>query len=127
MIKLPPIISTELISIITTSDLWSGMLDLGVSRSQTMTIEVLHKALDRLAKYYDLVQTAGSSWIQRQTPDVVQMEYKKSKGATGVMEMIEKLIYDARELMANSKAAESDAQAAYEKLVADSNASVKAL
>merc|ERR1719223_536319 len=57
---------------------------------QTVTIEVLHKALDRLAKYYDLVQTKESSWIQRQTPDVPQMEYKKAKGATGAMEMIEK-------------------------------------
>merc|ERR1719468_78470 len=81
---------------------------------QTVTIEVLHTALDRLAKYYDLVQTEGSSWIQRQTPDVVQMEYKKSAGATGVMEMIEKLIHGSRELMAGSKSAESAAQAAYE-------------
>jgi len=94
---------------------------------QTVTIEVLHKALDRLANYYDLVQTKGSSWIQRQTPDVVQMEYKKSAGATGVMEMVEKLIHDSRELMANSKTAESTAQSAYEALIADSNASIEAL
>merc|ERR1712113_723844 len=93
---------------------------------QTVTIEVLNKALDRLAKYYDLVQTKGNSWIQRQTPDVPQMDYKKSSGSTGVMEMIEKLIYDARELMSNSKKAESEAQAGYEKLIADSNASIKA-
>lgn len=94
---------------------------------QTVTIEVLNKALDRLAKYYDLVQTKGNSWIQRQTPDVAQMEYKKSAGSTGVMEMIEKLIHDARDLMAGSKSAESTAQAAYEKLIADSNTSIEAL
>jgi chromosome segregation ATPase len=94
---------------------------------QTVTIEVLHKALDRLATYYDLVQTKGNSWIQRQTPDVVQAEYKKSKGAGGVMEMIEKLIHDSRELMADSKKSESEAQAAYEQLIADTNASVEAL
>jgi len=94
---------------------------------QTVTIEVLHTALDRLAKYYDLVQTGGSSWIQRQTPDVVQMEYKKSAGSTGVMEMIEKLIHDSRDLMAGSKSAEIAAQAAYETLISDSNASVQAL
>merc|ERR1719330_832805 len=94
---------------------------------QTVTIEVLKKALDRLAKYYDLAQTQGKSWIQRQTPEVPQMQYSKSKGATSVMEMIEKLVYDARELMSDSRAAESTAQAAYEKLIADSNASIKAL
>merc|ERR1719468_590077 len=92
-----------------------------VVADQTVTIEVLHKALERLAKYYDLVQTKGSSWIQRQTPDVPQMEYKKAKGATGVMEMIEKLIHDAQDLMADSTASESQAQAAYEELVAQSN------
>jgi len=100
-----------------------------VIADQTVTIEVLHQALDRLAKYYDLVQThaKGSSWIQRQTPDVVQMKYAKSKGASGVMEMVEKLIYDARELMADSQKSESGAQAAYEQLIADTNDNVKAL
>merc|ERR1712113_1294924 len=98
-----------------------------VVADQTVTIEVLSKALDRLATYYDLVQTNGKSWIQRQTPEVPQMEYSKSKGATSVMEMIEKLVYDARELMSDSKVAESAAQAAYESLIADSNASIKAL
>jgi len=98
-----------------------------VIADQTTTIEVLHQALDKLAKFYDLVQTSGNSWIQRQTPDVPQMEYKKSKGATGVMEMIEKLIYDSQELMKESKKSESDAQVAYEKLVADTNDSVRAL
>lgn len=92
-----------------------------------VTIEVLNKALDKLATYYDLVQTSGKSWIQRQTPDVPQMEYKKSQGSTGVMEMIEKLIYDARELMSASRTSESEAQASYEQLIADSNASIHAL
>merc|ERR1712203_278152 len=94
---------------------------------QMVTIEVLKKALDRLATYYDLVQTNGQSWIQRQTPDVPQMEYSKNKGSAGVMEMIEKLIHDSQELMSDSRKAESDAQLAYEKLIADTNAEVKAL
>jgi len=98
-----------------------------VVADQTVTVEVLNKALDRLATHYDLVQTKGNSWIQRQTPDVVQMEYQQSKGATSVMEMIEKLIYDARELMAGSKSSESAAQAAYEQLIVDSNDSIHAL
>merc|ERR1712083_980477 len=50
-----------------------------------------------------------------------------SKGAKGVMEMIEKLVYDAKELRADSVKAESDAQAAYEQNVADTNDSVDGL
>merc|ERR1719443_2861164 len=38
--------------------------------------------------------------------------------------MIEKLIYDAKDLMSSSKASENEAQVAYEQLVADTNASV---
>lgn len=98
-----------------------------VVSDQTVTIEVLEKALDKLATYYDLMQTSGKSWIQRQTPPVPQMEYSKNAGATGVMEMIEKLVYDSRELMSNSKKAEGESQAAYETLIADSNAQIKSL
>merc|ERR1712113_518089 len=98
-----------------------------VVADQTVTVEVLSKALDRLATYYDLVQTKGRSWIQRQTPEVPQMEYSKSKGAVGVMEMIEKLIYDARELRAGSKTAETEAQRGYEQLIADSNEMIQSL
>merc|ERR1719163_2622354 len=52
------------------------------------------------------------------------MEYKKSAGASGVMSMIEKLIYDTKDITAESKKSESEAQAAYEALVADTNDSV---
>jgi len=93
---------------------------------QMVTIEVLKKAMDKLATFYDLVQTDGQSWIQ-QTPPVPQSEYSKSKGASGVMEMIEKLIHDSQELMSDSKKAESEAQLNYETLIADTNAEVKAL
>jgi len=101
-----------------------------VIADQTVTIEVLHKALDKLATYYDLVQTEsskGPSWIQRQAPPVPEKEYSKNKGSTGVMEMIEKLVYDAKELMGNSKTSEGEAQAAYEQLIADTNDSVAGL
>lgn len=96
---------------------------------QTLTIEVLEKAMDRLATYYDeqaLIQTS-SSHVAGQTPPVAQMKYKPSLGAGGVLGLIEKLIYDAKEIMAESKKNESEAQAAYEELVEDSNDTVKAL
>jgi len=91
---------------------------------QTTTIEILHKAMDRLAQFYDSVEFAQ---MKKQTPPVAQMEYKPNKGAGGVMSMIEKLIYDAKDLMKNSRASESGAQAAYEALVADTNDTVDSL
>merc|ERR1712060_481640 len=41
---------------------------------QTVTIEVLHVALDRLATYYDLLQQKSEGHGKRQTPPVPQME-----------------------------------------------------
>merc|ERR1719316_1640337 len=61
---------------------------------------------------------------KKQTPPVPQMEYKKSSGASGVMSMIEKLIYDTKDITAKSKKSESEAQAAYEALIADTNESI---
>merc|ERR1712151_1291868 len=57
---------------------------------QAVTVEVLKKALDKLATFYD-----SSDFLQvkhRQTPPVAQAEYKANQGAEGVMQMIEKLI-----------------------------------
>merc|ERR1719473_2656065 len=63
----------------------------------------------------------------QQTVPVPQMEYKPSAGATGVMSMIEKLIYEAKDLEADSVKGEAEAQAQYETMVADTNGSVLAL
>jgi len=87
---------------------------------QAATIEVLHKALDRLAQFYDDVGFAQL----KQTPPVAQKEYKPNAGASGVMSMIEKLITDAKDLMSKSRQSENEAQQAYEALVGDTNASV---
>jgi len=102
-------------------------------QDQTLTIEVLKSALVRLAAFYKreddkkaatLLQASGYSI---QTPPVPQMEYKPSKAAAGVMEMIEKLILDAKGMLEESRKSESNAQAAYEQVVSDTNASVMAL
>merc|ERR1719386_433809 len=101
---------------------------------QTATQEILAKALDKLATFYDkdsLVQirqngVATQAHHGKQTPPA-QMEYKPSAGASGAMSMIEKLIYDAKELVAESVKSESEAQAQYESLVEDTNASVHEL
>merc|ERR1719316_1738681 len=89
--------------------------------------EVLAKALDRLAPFYDKegFLQKGKKGINEPlpTPPPV-MEYKPNKGATGVMQMIEKLIYEAKDLEADSLKGEQEAQAAYEAMVADTNSSV---
>merc|ERR1719482_2135528 len=91
----------------------------------TATAEILNKALDRLATFYDEAAfTQVHAGARKQTPPVPQMEYSKSKGAGGVMSMIEKLIYDTKDIKAKSQKAESEAQAAYEALVADTNDSI---
>jgi len=96
---------------------------------QVATQDVLKTALERLAKYYDsFVQTGGkASDGQAQAPPVAQMTHEKSAGASGVMSMIEKLIMEAKGLQKESQQGESEDQAQYEALVADTNASVKAL
>merc|ERR550537_1800843 len=60
---------------------------------QTTTVEILKKALDKLANYYD-----SAEFLQRskQTPPVPQAEYTPNKGAGGVMQMIEKLVGERR-------------------------------
>merc|ERR1719160_132573 len=76
---------------------------------QMVTAEILASALDKLATFYDDAAFAQTHKKvgQKQTPPVPQMEYKKSSGATGVMSMIEKLIYDTKEITAESKKSES--------------------
>jgi septal ring factor EnvC (AmiA/AmiB activator) len=91
---------------------------------QTMTVGVLKKAMERLAKFYDESLLQKNS---KQTPPVPQMEYKKSAGAGGVMQMIEKLVQEAKDLIATSKTDEQSAQDGYEATVADTNDSVAAL
>jgi hypothetical protein len=93
---------------------------------QTITIEILHKAMERLAQFYDaqLVQLKAE---HKQTPPVAQAEYKPNAGASGIMSMIEKLIYDAKDLMANSKKSEMEAQEGYETMTADTNQGVNDL
>jgi len=91
---------------------------------QTVTQEVLKKAMERLATYYNQEELVQKS---SQTPPVPQMEYKPSKGAEGVMQLLEKLIQEAKGLTADSIKSESEAQAAYEQTVADTNSAVAAL
>jgi len=110
---------------------WRGSLEefQKVVADQTVTAEILNKALDRLATFYDEAALAQMHAKKQDpnAPPVPQMEYKKSAGATGVMSMIEKLIYDTKDITAKSKKTEQDAQTAYETLIANTNESVDTL
>jgi len=169
-----------------------------VVANQRATIEILEKALDKLANYYDFVQRTsshtsalqtwkrkaglanGASFVQvseRRQPassssssstsvsvtvgqesgfskvdhsaiegradnyemepaaagpvdlgaPVAVAEFKPSQGGGGVMSMIEKLIYDAKALMAEAIKSEAEEQAAYEAEVTDTFESIAAL
>lgn len=87
---------------------------------QRATQEVLKTALDRLAKFYD-----KEAFLQKLSldPPPPQMEYKPSQGAEGVMQLLEKLIQEANQMTVDATKSESEAQAAYQQVVADTNAS----
>jgi len=96
---------------------------------QVATQEVLHTALERLAKFYDadFAQLHAKAESHRQTPPVAQAKYEKNAGASGVMSMIEKLIHEAKDLEKDARKGEQEEQAQYEALVEDTNGSVKSL
>jgi myosin protein heavy chain len=96
---------------------------------QMATVAVLKKASERLAKFYEKEDEEALLQVRsrRQTPPVAQAEYAPNKGASGVMQMIEKLIQEAKDMIADSRKSESESQAAYEQTVADTNGSVSAL
>lgn len=94
---------------------------------QRITQMVLKQALERLAKYYDSQFVQTSSKSKKQTPPVAQMEYKPNQGAEGIMQLLEKLIHEAKDLEKESIAGEQQAQAQYESVISDTNGSVAAL
>mmetsp|Transcript_78589 Transcript_78589/g.230573 ORF Transcript_78589/g.230573 Transcript_78589/m.230573 type:complete len:784 (+) Transcript_78589:75-2426(+) len=115
---------------------------------QLLTEEALRKALRRLEAYYKqaLLQEAAPApspaaapaaspaaappWALAPAvpmPPVAQPSYEPSEAASGAMQLMEKLIQDARAVMADAKASERQAQAAYEETVVDTNAAVAAL
>merc|ERR1719217_1198600 len=86
---------------------------------QRATQAILAKAVDKLKSFYGFVQ------IKKQAP--AQAEYQKSKGAAGIITMIETLIEESKTLEAEASKGEADAQASYEEFMKDSTASVTAL
>eukprot|EP00448_Togula_jolla_P005251 CAMPEP_0170611380 /NCGR_PEP_ID=MMETSP0224-20130122/23160_1 /TAXON_ID=285029 /ORGANISM="Togula jolla, Strain CCCM 725" /LENGTH=768 /DNA_ID=CAMNT_0010936815 /DNA_START=1 /DNA_END=2308 /DNA_ORIENTATION=- len=119
-------------------DRLKGNLDFQKTVADQRSVQwILKSALERLGKYYEqqeLLQTntrsanaTDAETADEATPPVSQVEYKPSSGASGVMSLLEKLIQEAKGLEAESTHGEMAAQAQYEALVADTNASIQAL
>jgi len=103
-------------------------------QDQVTTVEALKKALARLEVFYKgekakaaaLVES-GFSAAKAVAAPVPQMKYTPSKAASGTMQLIDKLIQDAKAMMADARKSEVQAQAAYEQTVVDTHAAVAAL
>merc|ERR1719335_1609909 len=95
-----------------------------VVADQRATQDILAKALGKLKAFYKsaLLQKKAS-----QEPPVKFNSYKKNAGASPVIGMIEQIIEDSKALESEAVAGETEAQADYEKFVADSNAVIKDL
>lgn len=102
-------------------------LEFQKTMSDHVTIEdTLKEALQRLTVFYDSMSALPQTG-QRQAPPYPQMTYKPHEGANSVLEMIKKIIQDTVTLQSQSRAAEQQAQAEYEKMVVDVSEEVKLL
>jgi len=93
---------------------------------QRATQDILAKALGKLNAFYKksaaLLQQKSS-----QEPPVKFNSMKKNAGASPVIGMIEQIVEDSKALESEAVAGETEAQASYQKFVADSNAVIKSL
>merc|ERR1740117_1712143 len=93
---------------------------------QRATQEILNKALGKLQAFYKSAK--GGALLQTaQEPPVKFNKMKSNAGASPVIGMIAQIIEDSKALEAEAVAGETEAQATYEKFVADSNAVIKSL
>jgi len=93
-----------------------------VVSDQRATIEILNKALARLQEFYN------ESFLQKQEPGAAVApppaagkEYKKNGMSGGVMQLLAKIIQDAKAADQEAVAAEQESQQAYSEFVANSN------
>jgi len=99
---------------------------------QRATQEILKKALDRLAQFYNkfaLVQGKKQDPVPGAAVEAMPAGFKpyKKAGGGGAQFLIEGIIADSKDTEKDAIAAEQDAQKAYESFIKDSNDAVKAL
>merc|ERR1719353_1392770 len=98
-----------------------------VVADQRASQKLLTAALDILKGFYEKEEAALLQAKDNKGPPPPPgfKEYKKSGAAGGVMGMIQEIINDAKKMEADATRAEAEAQAAYEDLVKDTNASIE--
>lgn len=94
---------------------------------QTVTLQTLQKALERLQEYYGqqgkaaLVQVslhqAPKKDVMASAPE--QKQFKKSAGAATVIRLLEQLVKEAKDVVEKTKAAAKQAEDSYQKIVKD--------
>lgn len=92
-------------------------------QDQRATQAILTKALDRLKAFY----AKKGAFVQVATNQPAFKEYKKSSGATGVMNMIQGIVDESKAVETDAIAAEMSSQQAYEGFIKDSNKSITLL
>merc|ERR1719213_1150017 len=95
---------------------------------QRATAEILKRAADRLAEFYN----KKAALLQRraaQTPPGAFKEYKKNAGGCqgGAMFLLESIIKECQETEADATQAENSAQGAYEDFVKETNNQIAAM
>jgi len=90
-------------------------------QDQRATQAILTKALDRLKAFY--AKKSALMQIKTTQPGGFK-EYKKSSGASGVMNMIQGVIDESMAVEKDAIAAEMSSQQAYEGFIKDSNKSI---
>merc|ERR1740138_874127 len=88
---------------------------------------ILKKALGALKSFYDKKALLQQRQGESQTPPVQFTKYSKNAGSVSVMGLIQQIIGDSVALEKESIAAETQAQADYEKFTGDTTAENKAL
>jgi len=96
---------------------------------QRDTQEILKQAINRLQQFYDkkateLVQTKQEPGAAAPPPPEGFKEYKKNKGASGVLGMIQEIVNDSKMIVQEATKGEQDAQTAYEEFIADTTKAI---
>merc|ERR1719506_3017715 len=95
-----------------------------VVSDQRATIAILNKALDRLKSFYDnadFVQVKQEPGAAVAPPPAAGKEFKSNGMSGGVMQLLEKIIQDAKAADQEAVAGEQKSQEAYSTFVANTN------
>lgn len=95
---------------------------------QQATQEILDKATDRLAQFYNkksFLQQEPGAKVEGPPPALREGGYQKSQGAGGVMGMLAEIKSDSKQAEQEAVSDEQSAQTAYEEFTRNTNSSIK--